>query len=46
MQTMIRIKDKKLEDDIKEFNDKHYRHMTLTKLFIHALVELMKREEK
>ncbi|MCP4354413.1 MAG: hypothetical protein GY793_02030 [Proteobacteria bacterium] len=46
MQANIWIKDKKLSEDIQKFKDKNYRHMSLTKLFVHALVELMKREEK
>jgi hypothetical protein len=45
MQANINIKDKELSEQIQKFRDTRYRHMSMTKLFIHALVELMKREE-
>lgn len=44
MQANIMIKDKDLEERIQKFKDKNYPHLTITRLLVHALVELMKRE--
>jgi len=46
MQANIQIKDTELSDKIKKFKKENYPHLSITKLFEHALVELMKREEK
>ena len=44
MQAKIDIKDKVLAERIRYFKDGRYPHLSLTKLFVHALVELMKKE--
>lgn len=44
MQAKIDIKDKSLSEKIRAFKDGKYPHLSLTKLFVHALVELMKKE--
>ena len=45
MQSNIKIDDKKLSDRIEKFKNDKYPHLSITRLFVHALVELMKREE-
>lgn len=45
MQANINIKEKDLSDKIRKFKESKYPHLSITKLFVHALVELMKRED-
>jgi hypothetical protein len=45
MQLNILIKNKEVSRRIRKFKDKNYPHMPLTKLFIHAVMELIKRED-
>lgn len=46
MQLNILIKNKEVEERINRFKNEYYPHMPLTKLFIHAIMEMIKREEK
>ena len=46
MQINILVKDLRLAQRIKKFRERNYPHLPITKLFVHAVVELMKREEE
>ncbi len=45
MQLNILIKNKEVSERIQSFKEKSYPHMPLTKLFIHAVMELIKKED-
>ncbi len=45
MQSNINIKDKELSTELKQFQKDNYPDLPMTKLFVRALVEKMKREK-